>query len=161
MAAVDLILLLILLASVVLGIWRGLVFEVLSVAGWVCAFFVAQWYAQDAAAWLPLENTAEPLRYAAGFALVFVGVAFAAAFLAWLIKKGIEKVGLRPVDRALGAVFGLLRGMVILLALALVVNMTPWKDDPDWRAAKAADVLDTGLQALKGAMPDSLAQYFP
>jgi membrane protein required for colicin V production len=161
MAAVDLVLLLILLASVVLGIWRGLVFEVLSVTGWVCAFFVAQWYADDAAAWLPLQNTAEPLRYAAGFALVFVGVAFAAAFLAWLIKKGIEKVGLRPVDRALGAAFGLLRGAVILLALALVVNMTPWKDDPAWRSAAAAGILDTGLHVLKGAMPESLAQYFP
>jgi membrane protein required for colicin V production len=161
MAAVDLVLLVILLASVALGIWRGLVFEVLSVAGWVCAFFMAQWYADAVAAWLPLQNTAEPLRYAAGFAVVFVGVAFAAAFLSWLIKKSIEKVGLRPVDRALGAVFGLLRGAVLLLALALVVNMTPWKDSPTWRSAVAADVLDAGLQLLKGAMPDSLAQFFP
>jgi len=149
------------LASVVLGIWRGLVFEVLSVAGWVCAFFVAQWYAEDAAAWLPLKDAAEPLRYAAGFALLFVAVAFASAFLAWLIKKGIEKVGLRPVDRALGAAFGLLRGVVILLAAALVLNMTPWKDDPAWRASAGADVLDTGLHVLKGAMPESMAQYFP
>jgi membrane protein required for colicin V production len=161
MAVVDLVLLLILLASVVLGIWRGLVFEVLSVAGWVCAFFVAQWYAEAVAAWLPLQNMAEPLRYAAGFAVVFVGVAFAAALVAWLIKKSIEKVGLRPVDRALGAVFGLLRGAVLLLALALVVNMTPWKDSPAWRSAVASDVLDAGLHLFKGAMPESLAQFFP
>jgi len=50
---------------------------------------------------------------------------FAAGLLAWLLKKLIETVGLRPVDRVLGAGFGLLRGAIMLLALALVVNMTP------------------------------------
>jgi membrane protein required for colicin V production len=114
---------------VVLGLWRGLVFEVLSVAGWVCAFFWPSGCRRRGRL-AALQNTAEPLRYAAGFMLVFVGVAFAAGLLAWLIKKGIDSVGLRPVDRMLGAAFGLLRGAVILLALALVVNMTPWKDTP-------------------------------
>lgn len=161
MPAVDLILLLVLAASVLLGIWRGLVFEVLSVAGWVLAFFVAQWYAGAAAVWLPLGSTAEPLRYAAGFVLVFIATAFVAAFVSWLIKKGIEKVGLRPVDRALGAGFGLLRGVVILLALALVVNMTPLKEQEAWVESVGADWLDSGLHIVKGAMPENIAQYFP
>ena len=161
MAAVDIFLLLVLLASVFIGVWRGLVFEVLSVAGWVAAFFLAQWYADEAAALLPLGNTAEPLRYAAGFAVVFVGVAFASGLLAWLIKKGIESAGLRPVDRTLGAAFGLLRGVVILLAVALVVNMTPLKDNNDWRASVGAAWLEAGLHAVKGTMPDNLAPYFP
>ena len=65
------------------------------------------------------------MRYAAGFVVVFIAVVFAGGLLAWLIKKLVEAVGLRPVDRALGAVFGLVRGAVLLLALAVVVNMTP------------------------------------
>lgn len=161
MSAVDILLLLVLLVSLVLGIWRGLVFEVLSVAGWVAAFFVAQWYADEMAAYLPLGDTAEPLRYAAGFAVVFVTVAFASALIAWLVKKGIEKVGLRPVDRTLGGAFGLLRGAVILLALALVVNMTPMKDEEAWLRSAGAGWLNGGLHSLKGMMPDSIAQYFP
>jgi membrane protein required for colicin V production len=161
MAAVDIVLLLVLLASVLLGLWRGLVFEVLSVAGWVLAFFLAQWHAERAASWLPLADTAPPLRYAAGFALVFVGTLFASSLLAWLTKKAFESVGLRPIDRVLGAGFGLLRGMILLLALALLVRMTPWVDSEPWQQAAGPDGLEAALQALKGFMPDTLAQYFP
>ena len=161
MAAVDIFLLLAVLVSVALGVWRGLVFEVLSVLGWVASFFLAQWYAQPAADWLPLGDTAEPLRYAAGFAVVFVAAAFAAGLLAWLVKQGIEKVGLRPVDRALGAVFGLMRGAVLLLALALVVNMTPLKQQEAWQSSVGATWLDGGLHSVKGMMPESIARYFP
>ncbi|HEX5806024.1 MAG TPA: CvpA family protein [Macromonas sp.] len=161
MAALDIVFLLVLAASVLLGVWRGLVYEVLSVAGWVAAFFLAQWYAGVAADWVPLTDTAEPIRYGVGFVLVFVAVVFAAGLLSWLIKQGIESVGLRPVDRALGAGFGLLRGVVLLLALALVVNMTPLKNNEAWRTAQGTVWLDAGLHALKGVMPEKLAQYFP
>ncbi len=161
MAAVDLILLIVLLASVLIGVWRGLVFEVLSVAGWVAAFFLAQWFADEAAAWLPLGETAEPLRYAAGFAAVFIATAFLSGFVAWLVKKLVEKAGLRPVDRTLGGAFGLLRGLVILLAVALFVGMTPLKDEAAWRTSAGAGWLQAALHTLKGTMPLSLAQYFP
>ncbi|MEY5098345.1 MAG: hypothetical protein RJA36_1064 [Pseudomonadota bacterium] len=161
MTAVDIFLLLLLLASVLLGLWRGLVYELLSVAGWVAAFFLAQWLAQWAAAHLPLKNFSEPLRYAAGFAAVFVASVFAAGLLAWLLKKLIETVGLRPVDRVLGAGFGLLRGVIMLLALALVVNMTPLQQQEGWQASAGARRLDSGLHLLKGAVPENLARYFP
>jgi len=111
-ATVDIVLLIVLLASVVIGAWRGLLYEVLSVLGWVAAFVLAQWLAVDAAEWLPLKGASEPLRYAAGFAVVFVAVAFAAGFLAWLVKKRVESVGHRPVDRTPGAPFGLVPGPV-------------------------------------------------
>lgn len=161
MAAIDLILLLLLLASVLLGLWRGLVYELLSIAGWVVAFLLAQTFAAWAAERLPLKDFTEPLRYAAGFVAVFVAAAFGAALLSWLVGQVIDSVGLRPVDRALGAGFGLLRGLVMLLALALVVNMTPFKQQEGWRASVGARSLDRGLYWLKGAMPDSLARYFP
>lgn len=161
MSSIDVLLLVVLLASLLLGVWRGLVFEVLSVAGWVAAFFAAQWYAEPVAARLPLGETADPLRYAVGFVLVFIAVAFVSGFLAWLIKKGIEKVGLRPVDRTLGGAFGILRGLVLLLALALVVNMTPFKDEIVWKQSQGVQWLNAGLHAIKGMVPVSLAQYFP
>ena len=82
----------------------------LSLAGWVAAFFLAQWLATDAVAWIPfVQNAAPSVQYAAGYAVVFVGSLFVSALLSWLIKKVIESVGLRPVDRMLGGLFGLLR----------------------------------------------------
>jgi membrane protein required for colicin V production len=161
MSAVDLFLLLVLLVSVLLGLWRGLVRELLSLAGWVAAFLLAQSLAGWTAQRLPLQDFAEPLRHAAGFITVFVVAAFAAGLLSWLIGRLVDSVGLQPVDRVLGAGFGLLRGLVMLLALALVVNMTPLKQQEGWQASAGARSLDHGLHLLKGAVPESLARYFP
>jgi membrane protein required for colicin V production len=161
MASTDVVLLVVLIASMVLGFWRGLVFEVLSLAGWIAAFWVAQWYAVTASTYLPLADTAEPLRYAAGFAVVFVATAFAAGLLSWLVRMGIEHVGLRPVDRTLGAAFGVLRGVLLLLAAALLVHMTPFKDEEAWRQSVGAGWLHQGLHSLKGMMPEGIAEYFP
>jgi len=160
-AVVDIVLVSVLLISIVIGAWRGLLYEVLSVFGWVAAFFLAQWFAVDVASWLPLgTDTPEPLRYAAGFALVFVAVAFAAGLLAWLVKQLVESVGLRPVDRTLGAVFGLLRGLIILLALGLVVAMTPLHQHAQWQASRGAGLLDASLKTLSPLLPAELASHF-
>lgn len=160
-ATVDIILLLVLLVSVVVGAWRGLLYEVLSVIGWVAAFVLAQWWAVSVGGWLPLGDASEPLRYAAGFALVFVGVAFAAGLLAWLVKKLVDSVGLRPVDRTLGALFGLLRGAVVLLGVALVVVMTPLREAQAWRESVGAQTLGSTLHSLRPLLPEPLVTYIP
>lgn len=151
----------VLLLSSLLGIWRGLVYEVLSVAGWVVAFFAAQAYAGRMADWLPMAQFAPALRLAAGFALVFIATAFACGTVSWLIKKMVASVGLRPVDRVLGAAFGVARGLLILLALTVVVSMTPWHAKPVWRASPVAAVLTHGLGAIKPVLPIAVGQYLP
>jgi membrane protein required for colicin V production len=90
----------------VAGAWRGLVYEVLSLLGWLVAFVVARTWAQEVAVWLPLDGWDMQLRYAAGFVLLLVGSMFAWGVISWLSKQLIEAVGLRPVDRTLGALFG-------------------------------------------------------
>lgn len=156
MSTLDWILATALLLSVLLGVWRGLVYEVLSLAGWVAAFVAAQLYAGLAAAQLPLAGLSDSLRYACGFALVFISVAFAAGLLSWLVKKLIESVGLRPVDRTLGAAFGLLRGVVILLAITVVVGMTPLKTNAMWQESVGAGLLGALLKGLMPILPDEL-----
>ena len=110
MTTVDWVLLAVLGFSMLLGAWRGMVYEVLSVLGWAASFFAAQYFAPMVAGWLPLQSSSETVRYAAAFVLVFVAAVFAAGFLAFLLKKLIEAMGLRPVDRTMGAAFGLVRG---------------------------------------------------
>jgi membrane protein required for colicin V production len=161
MAALDWVFLVVLLASLVLGAWRGLVYEVLSVAGWIAAFVLAQWLAPDAAAWLPMERAGDAMRYAAGFALVFIVAAFAAGLVAWLLKKLVESVGLRPVDRTLGAAFGLVRGVVLLLAFAVVVNVTSLRRGGWWMESTGAGVLTTVLKGLKPVLPERFGRYLP
>lgn len=159
MNTVDGVLLFVLLVSALVGVWRGLVYEVLFLLAWVAAFLLAQAYAARTAAWLPLAGLAPALRTAAGFALVFVASAFAGGFLAWLVKKLVAAVGLRPIDRVLGGVFGLLRGAVVLLAVAVTVGMTPLREHAGWRASQVARVLDGGVHALRPLLPPAVARH--
>ena len=162
MAALDWIMLAVLAASALLGAWRGLVYEVMSVLGWLASFILAQWFAPQAAALLPMmQNAGESLRYAAGFVLVFVATAFAGGLLAWLTKKLVEAVGMRPVDRTLGAAFGLVRGLVLLLAVTVVVGMTALKEADWWQASHGAPVLEVALKGIKPVVPQDFGKYLP
>jgi membrane protein required for colicin V production len=160
-AALDWAVVAVLAMSLLVGALRGLVYEVLSVVSWVAAFVLAQWFAPDVAAWLPLGKAGETARYAAAFVIVFIGVVFAGGVLAWLIKKMIDAVGLRPIDRTLGAAFGLMRGAVLLLALAVVVNMTSLKSALWWTESKTAGVTLAALKGLKPVLPERFGQYLP
>ena len=159
MTGLDWILLGVLLLSAAAGLWRGLVFEVLSVLGWVAAFFLAQYLAPEVAVWLPLASLSDPLRYAAAFVITFVAAVFAAGLLAALVRRLVSAVGLRPFDRVLGAAFGLVRGLVVLLALAVVVDMTPLRAAPWWQQSPGAALLSLTLAGLKPALPHSFARY--
>ncbi len=158
-AALDWIILVILLLSMALGVWRGLVYEVLSVLGWFAAFIIAQLYAATAANMLPMSGASDALRYAAGFVMIFIASAFAAGLLAWLAKKLIETVGLRPVDRTLGAFFGLIRGVLILLAATTAVLMTPLSEGQWWKQSRGAGILSATLKAVKPILPSEMGQY--
>jgi membrane protein required for colicin V production len=161
MATLDWIFLAVLGVSLLLGAWRGLVYEVLSVMSWIAAFIMAQWLAPDAAAWLPVERAPEAGRYAIGFIVVFIAVVCAGGLLAWLTKKLVQAVGLRPVDRTLGAAFGLIRGAVLLLAVAVVVNMSPARRAVWWTESKGAEAAMAALKNLKPMLPEQFGQYLP
>jgi len=161
MPTLDWIFLAVLLISLVVGAWRGLVYEVLSVCTWIAAFVVAQWFAPDAAQWLPMAGSAEAMRYAAGFVLVFIAAVFAGSLMAFLIKKLVAAVGLRPADRLLGAAFGLVRGTVLLLAVTVVVGMTPLHTAQWWQEAAGPRVATVVLSGLKPVLPQEFGKYLP
>lgn len=158
----DWILLGVLLTSMVVGLWRGLVYEVLSLAGWVAAFFVAQWWASDAIAWMPfIKSAPASVQYAVAFALVFIATVFTAGLVSWLIKKLVESVGLRPIDRALGGLFGLARGVVLLLVLTVLLQLTQMTQETWWSTAEGPIWLDRALRGLKPLLPQSFVDYLP
>jgi membrane protein required for colicin V production len=161
LSAVDWMLLAVLGLSLLLGLWRGIVQEVLSLAGWVAAFYVSQMYAPMAAAWLPMEGSSQMLRYAAGFVVVFIAVLVATVLVSFVVKKLVSAVGLGPLDRLLGSVFGLMRGMVILLAVTVLVGMTPMRETEGWREAQGAQWLQQFLHVLKPVLPADFGKYLP
>ena len=161
LSAVDWILLAVLGLSLLLGMWRGIVQEVLSLAGWVAAFYVSQMYAPMAAAWLPMEGSSQMLRYAAGFVVVFIAVLVVTVLVSWVVKKLVSAVGLGPLDRLLGSMFGLMRGVVILLAVTVFVGMTPMRETEAWKQAQGAQWLQQFLPVLKPVLPADFGKYLP
>ena len=161
MSPLDWVFLAVLLVSLIVGAWRGLMYEVLSVLSWIAAFVLAQWFAPQAAAYLPMSGAAEPMRYAAGFVLVFIAAIFAGGLVAFLVKKLIAAVGLRPADRLLGAAFGVVRGVIILLALTVVVGMTPMRSAQVWQESMGAHIASTVLTGLKPVLPQEFGKYLP
>lgn len=149
----------VLAVSTLLGAWRGLVYEMLSLAGWVAAFFAAKWLAPLAANWLPVTSLSDSLRYAAGFVMVFVVAMFAAGLVSFLVKKLIESAGLRPVDRTLGAGFGLLRGALLLLAATAVIAATPLQNSPWWTESAGKPMLEAALTGVKPLLPEQFARH--
>lgn len=151
----------VLLVSLLIGAWRGLVFEVISLLSWIAAFVLAQWFAPDLALKLPMAGASEPIRYAAAFTLVFVLAVFAGSLLARLGKGLFSSVGLNPADRTLGALFGLLRGVLVLLGLTLVLGMTPLKSDLWWRQSAGVAMATAALQGVKPVLPEKFGKYLP
>lgn len=161
-ALTDWVLLGVLLTSMVVGLWRGLVYEVLSLAGWLAAFVAAQWLAADVAVRLPfVSSAAAQVQYAVGFVVVFVATLFAAGLLSWLIKKLVESAGLRPVDRALGGLFGLARGVVVLLALTVVLHLMGVAQQNWWQGARGPGWIEVVIKGIKPVLPDALVEYLP
>ncbi len=160
-AAMDWVFIGVLVVSLLVGAWRGLVFEVISVVSWIAAFVLAQWFAPAVGQWLPISSTNEALRYGLGFLIVFVGTIFAGSLIAFVVKKLLAAVGLSPADRLLGAAFGVVRGVVILLALTVLVGMTPFKTAPWWQESEGAKLAGVALHGLKPVLPEDFGKYIP
>lgn len=161
LAPLDWVCLAVLLVSLLIGAWRGLVVEVVSLASWIAAFVLAQWFAPDAAARLPMAGAGEPVRYAAGFVLVFVATLFAGALIGFVVSKLLSAVGLGFLNRLLGALFGTLRGVLLILAATVVVGMTPWRSSPTWQESVGTRWATAALGILKPVLPQEFGKYLP
>lgn len=158
MTVFDYAVLTILGLSIILSVWRGAVRELLALASWVIAFLAAQAYAPAAAAYLPASVENASLRMLAGFAGVFLVVLVSMALAALAISKLVRAAGLGPVDRMLGAVFGLLRGMLVVLILVFVCGLTAAPRHPAWREAMLSAPLEAAASSVKAFLPDELSR---
>jgi membrane protein required for colicin V production len=158
---VDWLLLAALLLSVLVGLWRGFVLEVLALAGWVVAYFTAHWAAPMWAPHLPIGEPRSNLNFVAAFALAFIITLVLWGLASRLVRLLVNATPLRGVDRVLGAAFGVARGLVLLLVLATVVSLTPAAQSPEWRGSQGAWLLADALQQLKPHLPDGITRLLP
>ncbi|MBC7802442.1 MAG: CvpA family protein [Candidatus Parcubacteria bacterium] len=144
-------------ASLALGAWRGLVREVLSILGWVIAFLAANLFAGPLGTLMPQAIPTPELRIAAAFVAVFVAALVVATLLGLLVSRIVKAVGLGGLDRMLGMLFGAARGLLILVAAALLAGLTALPRQPLWRDSTSGPLLVQAAGALKPLLPQSFA----
>ncbi|MDK9713111.1 MAG: CvpA family protein [Sulfuritalea sp.] len=158
MTAFDYAVLTVIAASVLLGLWRGVVSEILALAAWVVAFLVARAQGSQVADWLTGQIAEPGMRLAAAYVLIFVGVLLVFAIARMIISLMLKAVGLGLLDRLLGAAFGVLRGVLVVWVAVLVAGMTPLPKADWWRDAMLAPPLETAVIAAKPWLPAEAAK---
>jgi membrane protein required for colicin V production len=161
MGWVDIALLSVLTVSALVGLMRGLVLELLSLAGWVVAYFVAQWFGPEVAPHLPVGSRGSALNLGAAFALTFLVAIVVWGLAAKLVSMLVKATPLGVPDRLLGAGFGVLRGLVLLLVVATAIALTPWAKSTSWRASHGAVWLNGVSNEMKPMLPPSVVQRLP
>lgn len=140
-------------ASVLLSLLRGLVQELASLAVWVVALIGATRLAGLGAEPLSFIES-EPLRLTLGFILVFVIILVMGRLIGLALKELVTATGATTIDRLLGSVFGLARGLVIVTVLAVLGAMTSLPTQPAWQAAASRPLLESSIHLAAPWLPE-------
>jgi membrane protein required for colicin V production len=155
----DYLLLFILAASIIISTLRGLVREILSLVSWIVAFVVANMYGAQLAPLLPSLIPGEIVRLIVAFVALFLGVRLLMGLLMMAVDALIKSSGLGLADRGLGGLFGLARGVVIVLAAVIVAGMTDLPKQDFWTQAMFSPLAETGVRTVKPFLPGALARH--
>jgi membrane protein required for colicin V production len=158
MAAFDYAVIGIVALSLALGLWRGVVGEVIAIIAWIAAVMGALEFgtATGQAVFAGIVDPA--IRALAGCTLIFVGILVAMALVRLAVRQMVKALGLSLSDRLLGMIFGLARGVLVVLVLVAAGGMTSAPQQPWWQEAALAPPLETAVLAVKPLLPDELAK---
>jgi len=156
MTGFDFAVIAILLVSLLFGLWRGLLYEVLSLLGWPLAFMLSNMYANGFAQHIPIQH--ETLRTTGAYVLVFVAVMIVWGILVWGLTKLLRAIGLGQLDRMLGGLFGVLRGLLAVLAVVWLAGVTDIPERPFWRDAQMSRGAEDVALLTKDWLPENIAQ---
>jgi membrane protein required for colicin V production len=145
--------------SVLMGLWRGFIGEVLALAVWACAFWVAWLLGPALAERFSASISVPSARVILAYALCFVAVLIAGAIVTFLVRKLVEGSGLSGSDRLLGMVFGLARGMALVVLIVLLLGFTPFPRDPWWHQSQLLPRFEQSAQWLAARLPAEVARY--
>lgn len=154
----DYLILTLITLSALIGLWRGLLREVISLATWAAAIAIAFLFAEDGAAHLTPYIDIPSLRIAAAFSALFLATLLLGGLVGILASQLVHYTGLTGTDRMLGVVFGLTRGAAIVTLLVLAAGLTPLPKDPWWQQALLLHHFQETALWLRGFLPPEAAQ---
>jgi membrane protein required for colicin V production len=133
MNGTDWVILAILGLSILIGLWRGLVAELLSLVIWIAAFWVAASFGPAVAARLEHVISLPIARIGLGYALCFIAVLIVGALVRFATRRLIWSTGLSGIDRLCGMLFGFVRGALLVTVLVFLVGLTLFTRESWWQ----------------------------
>jgi len=147
----------VLVVSVAISLLHGLAREMVSLGVWIGGFVLSTLFGGQVASMLP-QSLSPLLSALMGFLIVF-GVVLVIGWIVGLaLSSAVRASGLGPADRALGSVFGLVRGLIIVVVVVLLAGLTPIPREPFWRDAALSGPFETAALALRPYLPAGLTQ---
>ena len=143
--------------SMVVGVLRGLLRELVMLLGWIAAFVLATMFAGRITPLMP-ESLGPVLTPLLAYLAIFVGVLLVAGFIALLLTLLAKSAGMGALNRLMGSGFGLVRGLLVVLALVLVAGLTPLPKEPFWKNAVSSGAFETAVVAMRSLLPDDLGK---
>ncbi|MBM5570387.1 MULTISPECIES: CvpA family protein [Deefgea] len=143
--------------SILLSVMRGLTQEILALCAWVLAFWCAMHYSAQVSLWMPESIPTESLRYLGAFATLFFIVWLLSAIFRITLNQFIKATGFKPIDRVLGAGFGVARGYLLVLTLVLLAGFTSLPKEPEWRNAMFSPLFEQSAFLAKSWLPEAFA----
>jgi membrane protein required for colicin V production len=157
---VDYAILAILVVSAGISVLRGFLREAISLLGWVLAFWLALTFADDIGALLAGHIAQPSMRHGVAFFAIVVVSLVATAIVMYLVRLIIDKTEITGTDRALGIVFGIARGIVIVAILVLLAGLTDVPKDPWWRESTFLPHFQVLAVELQSLLPTDVARLF-
>jgi membrane protein required for colicin V production len=157
----DFVVLALVLASVLVSLLRGLIREALSLIAFALAVVAALWWGPSVQLALTPYLETDLLRIAVGYTAVFIGVLLGVGLINLALITLVRATGLAPLDRGLGALYGLVRGLLIVMLLVLVAGYTPMPAQPWWQTAMLSPLAERGAIEIKLRLPPDVAQWVP
>lgn len=156
---VDAIILGILALSVLIGLMRGLIAELLSLVIWVAAFVVAALFGPDVAGLFEKAISLSVARIALGYAICFVGVLLIGAIIRFAARRLIWSTGLTGIDRLLGVLFGFVRGVLVVTLAVFLIGLTALTRESWWQQSTLLPQFQTTAAWLGQNIPASVAEH--
>lgn len=159
LSAVDIVVVIVLLGSAGFAFMRGFVHEVLSIAAWVAAILAALYGFGPVRPFFQAQIGPGLLADAATGASLFLVTLLLMSFATRSLSARVRSSALNSVDSALGFLFGLLRGILILCLSFIAISWLYGPEEkPEWLAgAKTRPWLERGAAILIGLAPEGLA----
>jgi membrane protein required for colicin V production len=149
MSWADLFIILICAASAIFGIWRGFAKEALSLVTWLAAIWLAWRFTWLIEPMLGEWVAAPELKIWAARVVIFVIVLVAGGLVAWFVRELIRHTGLSGTDRALGGLFGLARGALVIGLVAMGVQLLGVQGDPWWQESRLRPYCDRIAEGIR------------